>query len=58
MLTAIRKDAAVKMADSKIARQLFGDSFVEHYTNTRLWEWQQFEKEVTDWELKRYFEII
>ena len=52
------KDATLKMADSKIARQLFGDSFVDHFVNTRLWEWQQFEKKVTDWELKRYFEII
>jgi glutamine synthetase len=25
---------------------------------TREWEWQQYMKQVTDWELKRYFEII
>ena len=51
-------DATEKMAGSKIARQLFGDEFVSHFTKTREWEWRQFENQVTDWELKRYFEII
>jgi glutamine synthetase len=31
---------------------------VEHFTGTREWEWRQFSKVVTDWELKRYLEII
>jgi glutamine synthetase len=51
-------DATQKMAKSKIARELFGDTFVDHFTKTREWEWQRFSGEVTDWELKRYFEII
>lgn len=46
------------MAQSKIAKELFGEEFVSHYTKTREWEWQQFMNQVTDWELKRYFEII
>ena len=50
--------ATEKMANSKIARELFGDAFVNHYTKTREWEWRQFMNQVTDWELKRYFEII
>jgi glutamine synthetase len=37
---------------------LFGDAFVNHFTRTREWEWRQFASQVTDWELKRYFEII
>jgi len=52
------EDAANAMQKSSIAKELFGDDFVEHFTNTRLWEWRQFIKQVTDWELKRYFEII
>jgi glutamine synthetase len=52
------KEATEKMAKSVIAKQLFGESFIEHYSKTREWEWQQFENQVTDWELKRYFEII
>ena len=51
-------EAASMMKSSAIAKELFGDAFVDHFTNTRLWEWRQFGKSVTDWELKRYFEII
>jgi glutamine synthetase len=50
--------ATEKMAGSGIAKQLFGDAFVDHFTKTREWEWRQFAGQVTDWELKRYFEII
>ena len=52
------RDAAAMMKESAIAKELFGEAFVEHFTQTRLWEWRQFSKSVTDWELKRYFEII
>lgn len=51
-------DATMKMKESEIARELFGDKFVEHFSLTREWEWRQFSKGVTDWEMKRYFEII
>jgi glutamine synthetase len=43
---------------SALARELFGDDFVTHFSATRRWEWRQFGKAVTDWELARYFEII
>ena len=51
-------EATAAMKNSAIAKELFGDKFVEHFTGTREWEWRQFAKAVTDWELKRYFEII
>ena len=51
-------DAAMAMQNSTIAKELFGEAFTEHFTQTRLWEHRQFSKSVTDWELKRYFEII
>ncbi|MFD2163247.1 glutamine synthetase family protein [Paradesertivirga mongoliensis] len=51
-------EATTAMKDSDIATNLFGDDFVQHFCNTRLWEWRQFSKHVSDWELKRYFEII
>jgi glutamine synthetase len=44
--------------DSKLARDWFGEEFVEHFAATRDWEWRQWLDAVTDWELKRYFEII
>jgi len=50
--------AASKLAKSQVAQDLFGKPFVEHYVATRIWEAQQFRKHITDWELKRYFEII
>jgi glutamine synthetase len=43
---------------SETARDWFGDEFVEHFAATREWEWRQWQDAVTDWELKRYFEII
>jgi glutamine synthetase len=51
-------DATMKMTESKVARELFGDTFVDHFANSRLWEWRQFQDSVTNWELQRYFEII
>ena len=39
------------------ARALFGD-FVDHYVRTRAWEVRAYQSAVTDWELRRYFEII
>lgn len=43
---------------SAIARDWLGDDFVDHFAATREWEWRQWLDGVTDWELKRYFEII
>ena len=43
---------------SAVARDWLGDDFVEHFALTREWEWRQWQDGVTDWELKRYFEII
>jgi glutamine synthetase len=52
------QEATQRLHDSKIAREILGEKFVEHYVSTREWEWRQFSDAVTDWELQRYFEII
>ena len=52
------KDATEFMRSSEIADELFGQEFVGHFTKTRDWEWNEYCKHVTDWERKRYFEII
>lgn len=52
------QEATARMQDSKLARELFGHAFVEHFAATRQWEWRQFQDAVTDWETRRYFEII
>ena len=43
---------------SERARDWFGDEFVDHFAATREWECRQWQDAVTDWERKRYFEII
>ena len=52
------KDATDNMKNSPIAKELFGDIFVDHFVQTRDWEWRQHLRVVTEWEYKRYFEII
>lgn len=46
------------MLKSERAHEVLGSAFVKHFATTRLWECKQFHNTVTDWELKRYFEII
>ncbi len=50
--------ATLDMQKSNLAQELFGSGFVEHFCQTRLWECKQYSTAVTDWELRRYFEII
>ncbi len=52
------KEATENMKKSSLVRELLGDGFVDHFTGTREWECRQYANQVTDWELKRYFEII
>jgi glutamine synthetase len=52
------REATAALAESKVARDLFGAGFVEHFVATREWEWRQAQAAVTDWERARYFEII
>jgi glutamine synthetase len=51
-------DAAQRLKASKMARDWFGDAFVEHFAATREWEEREYRRHITDWELARYFEII
>jgi glutamine synthetase len=51
-------EATRLFAGSAVARELLGDGFVDHFATTREWEWRQYQDAVTDWELRRYFEII
>lgn len=51
-------ESAQRLKQSKMAREYFGDAFVQHFAATREWEEREFRKHITDWELARYFEII
>ena len=52
------RDAVTLLGQSKTARDILGAPFVDHYVRTRDWEWRQYERAVTDWELSRYFEAL
>jgi glutamine synthetase len=52
------QEATEAMKASPVPKELFGETFTDHFIRTREWEWEQFIQKVTDWELKRYFEII
>lgn len=50
--------AAGAMEVSGAAAELLGEAFAEHFVSTRKWEWLQYQQAVTDWERRRYLEII
>ncbi len=49
-------EATERLDASEAARDIFGDAFVSHYVHTRRWEVSEYQRAVTDWELRRYFE--
>jgi glutamine synthetase len=50
--------ASTALRKSRTARDWFGAMFVDHFADSRDWEVQEFARAVTDWELRRYFELI
>ncbi len=57
-LPSTLEEATAQMKSSEIPKELFGEAFVEHFCSTREWECREYNASVTDWERKRYFEII
>lgn len=51
---------ATQTMDKKdsVARKVLGDEFVDHYVATRNHEWNLWQNAVTDFELKRYMELV
>jgi glutamine synthetase len=43
---------------SEVAREYLGADFVEHFATTREWEVREYEKAVTNWDRRRYFELV
>ncbi|MCP4380707.1 MAG: glutamine synthetase, partial [Hyphomicrobiales bacterium] len=50
------REATALMDKSKMLRTALGDNVVDHYVHTANWEQQEYDRRVTDWELKRGFE--
>jgi glutamine synthetase len=56
--TNLAEAVNVLKAARKEVGTLLGQTFVDHFIATREWEWRQSEQAVTDWERRRYLEII
>ena len=50
-------EAAAEMTGSKMLRAAFGDDVVDHYTRAALWEIEEQNRVVTDWERRRGLEM-
>jgi glutamine synthetase len=50
------RDAIEALRKSKMLREALGDKVVDHYLHTAEWEQFEYDRRVTDWELKRGFE--
>lgn len=50
------RDAVAAMQNSSMLREAFGAPVIGHYVHTGNWEQFEYDRRVTDWELKRGFE--
>lgn len=50
------REAIEALRKSEMLRAALGDGVVEHYVHTAEWEQFEYDRRVTDWELKRGFE--
>ena len=50
------REATAAMRDSAMLRTAFGDEVIDHYAHTADWEQREYDRRVTDWELRRGFE--
>jgi glutamine synthetase len=50
------RDAATAMKRSKMLRAAFGDEVIDHYYRAAIWEQEEYDRHVTDWEVARGFE--
>ena len=59
-LPATLGDATAAFRDSSWAAETFGADVVAHYAEAGRWEWERFHAAdvVTEWERRRYFEVI
>jgi glutamine synthetase len=57
-LPSTLSEAVEAFTSSALAREFFGEGFVEHYAAMRRWEVDKYNRAVTDWERRRYFEMV
>lgn len=52
------EEAINLLVNSEVAKSFFSPEFISHYVKMKKWEVFQTNTHITDWELKRYLEII
>jgi glutamine synthetase len=50
------RDAIMHLEGSTMLRNAFSEAVIDHYVHTARWEQFEYDRRVTDWELKRGFE--
>jgi glutamine synthetase len=50
------REAMALLDQSAFLRKAFGDRVIDHYVHTARWEQLEYDRRITDWELKRGFE--
>jgi glutamine synthetase len=50
------REAIEALDNSEILRAAFGDDVIDHYVRAGQWEQSEYDRVVTDWELRRFFE--
>ena len=50
------RDAVEALNRSEMLRKAFGDSVIDHYVHAARWEQAEYDRRVTDWEVRRGFE--
>jgi glutamine synthetase len=58
LLPATLDEAVARLEESKLARELLGEPFIEHFLAVKRVEVAAARAAVTDWERKRYFDLI
>ncbi|KAL6721832.1 hypothetical protein ACLMJK_000937 [Lecanora helva] len=55
---SLKEATATMMSKDSVAREVFGEDFVDHFGGTREHEVRLWDEAVTDWEVKRYIETV
>lgn len=50
------RDAITQLRKSKMLKEAMGEQAIDHYIHTAEWEQLEYDRRVTDWEIKRGFE--
>lgn len=51
-------EAATRLDQSDVAREIFGEDFVNWFVASRKFEYAQYQKHVSEWEIRRYLGVV